>query len=174
MSVLFCSGDEYAYQPVGEFEDAASSMSESDQEQPARRQKAKKPRKQPAASREPARKQPAKEASPVPPTRPSSKHEVFYFRFMGRMKMAWQIHKLHRQISDLQCELYQTKRSLFDSRCEYMDVKWALHEVTCGAGSAAIQLYKAKELLPRVPYAKRSRMGNRLWQALAEMKISQP
>ena len=54
-----------------------------------------------------------------------------------------------------------------------MDVKWALHEVTCCAGSAAIQLYKAKQLLPRVPYNKRSRMGNRLWQALAEMKISQ-
>ena len=73
----------------------------------------------------------------------------------------------------MESQLYHTKCDLFDAESEYMDAKWAVHEVTCGAGSAAIQLYKAKQLLPRVDYNKRSRMGTRLWAALAAMKISQ-
>ncbi len=103
----------------------------------------------------------------------SSKSKVVHFRIMGRLKMAWRAHHMHHKILSLQRKLKRTKQELQRTKWDFLDAKWALHELSNGAANPAIQLYRAGELLERIDYPQRDRIGETIWRAVAAMKSSQ-
>ena len=92
---------------------------------------------------------------------------------MGRQKVAWRAHRMHHRILHLQKKLKRTQNDLEHVRTLFSDAKWALHELSNGAANPAIQLYRARELLDRIPYKKRDEIGEIVWGAAAAMKSSQ-
>ena len=122
----------------------------------------------------------AARAAEVQPIRRSSKPQVAHLRLMGRQKVAWRMHQMRREIFRLAGLLKRTREDLERTRedlelatSKYRDANWALHELSNGAGHPAVQLYRAGELIDRIPYRKRDRMGLLVWRAAAAMKSSQ-
>jgi hypothetical protein len=70
-------------------------------------------------------------------------------------------------------DLERTREDLELATSKFRDANWALHELSNGAGLPAVQLYRAGELIDRIPYHKRDRMGLLVWRAAAAMKSSQ-
>ena len=112
--------------------------------------------------------------------RRSSKPQVAHLRLMGRQKVAWRMHQMRREIFRLAGLLKRTREDLERTRedlelatSKFRDANWALHELSNGAGLPAVQLYRAGELIDRIPYHKRDRMGLLVWRAAAAMKSSQ-
>lgn len=115
----------------------------------------------------------AARAAEVQPMRRSSKPQVAHLRLMGRQKVAWRMHQMRREIFRLAGLLKRTREDLELATSKYRDANWALHELSNGAGHPAVQLYRAGELIDRIPYHKRDRMGLLVWRAAAAMKSSQ-
>ncbi len=82
---------------------------------------------------------------------------------------------MHHRILSLQRKLKHTKQELQRIKWDFLDAKWALHELSNGAANPAIrvQLYRAGELLERIYYPQRDRIGETMWRAVAAMKSSQ-
>ena len=80
---------------------------------------------------------------------------------------------MHRRILHLQKELQRTKTDLALVSSMFSDAKWAMHELSNETANPAIQLYRAGELLDRIPYKKRDLIGELVWGAAAAMKSSQ-
>jgi hypothetical protein len=76
----------------------------------------------------------------------------------------------HKENVKLEKELAVTKQELRSTRIKYNDALWTLHELSNGAGHAAIRLYTAGQLQPRIQYAARSRLQARIWRAESEME----
>ena len=52
---------------------------------------------------------------------------------------------------------------------EYLDTMWTLHELSNGAGHAALNLYRAGQLQERISYEARDRIQARIWRAESAM-----
>ena len=79
----------------------------------------------------------------------------------------------HEKNVRLAKELAVTKLELRNERRKNRDTLWALHEISNGAGHAAINLYNAGELQKRIPYFDRNQIGERIWTAKNQMDREQ-
>ena len=79
----------------------------------------------------------------------------------------------HEKNVRLAKELAVTKLELRNERRKSRDTLWALHEISNGAGHAAISLYNAGELQKRIPYFERNQIGERIWTAKNQMDREQ-
>jgi hypothetical protein len=75
----------------------------------------------------------------------------------------------HQKQVKLEKELARTKEQLKMTEKERSEVMWTLHELTNGAGQAALSLYRAGQLQERIAYEIRDRMQGRIWRAEAAM-----
>ena len=150
-----------SFEPAEDEKVGPDSLSEEEEEAPR-----KKPKTAARAAR-PAR------AAEVEPMRRSSKPQVAHLRLMGRQKVAWRMHQMRREIFRLAGLLKRTREDLELATSKFRDANWALHELSNGAGHPAVQLYRAGELIDRIPYHKRDRIGLLVWRAAAAMKSSQ-
>lgn len=109
----------------------------------------------------------------VQPRNRSSKPQVVHLRLMGRQRVAWRMHLLRREILRLANVLKRTRVESERWASRYWDANMALHELSNGAGAPATQLYRAGELVDRIPYRTRDHIGELVWRASAAMKASQ-
>jgi hypothetical protein len=65
----------------------------------------------------------------------------------------------------LERELALAKADAREQKSMYMEALWTLHELSNGAGIAAIALYRAGQLQERIPYEARNRLQTRIWNA---------
>ncbi len=77
----------------------------------------------------------------------------------------------HEQQVKLEKELARTQErlKLKPEDVECCDYLWTLHELSNGAGHAAVNLYRAGQLQARIPYIARDRTQQRIWRAGAAM-----
>ena len=71
----------------------------------------------------------------------------------------------HEKNVQLERELALAKKDLRRQESMYRDALWTLHELSNGAGHAAIKLYRAGQLQERIPYEARNRLQTRIWNA---------
>ena len=83
------------------------------------------------------------------------------------------MHQMRREIFRLANELKRTRVELERWISKNRDTNIALHELSNGAGAPATQLYRAGELIDRIPYHKREHIGELVWRASAAMKALQ-
>ena len=78
-----------------------------------------------------------------------------------------------RQPAREECEarekLTRTQQELRRKDEEYLDTMWTLHELSNGAGHAALNLYRAGQLQERISYEARVRIQARIWRAESAM-----
>ena len=75
----------------------------------------------------------------------------------------------HEKNVKLEKELTRTQQELRRKDKEYLDTMWTLHELSNGAGHAALNLYQAGQLQERISYEARDRIQARIWRAEAAM-----
>ena len=75
----------------------------------------------------------------------------------------------HDQQVKLEKELARTQERLKMKDLECRDYLWTLHELSNGAGHAAVNLYRAGQLQERIPCTARDRTQQRIWRAEAAM-----
>lgn len=71
----------------------------------------------------------------------------------------------HEKNVQLERELALAKKDLRRQESMYREALWTLHELSNGAGHAAIKLYRAGQLQERISYEARNRIQARLWDA---------
>ena len=71
----------------------------------------------------------------------------------------------HKKNVKLDRELALTTMELRRQESMYTEALWTLHELSNGAGHAAIKLYKAGQLQERISYEARNRIQARIWDA---------
>ena len=75
----------------------------------------------------------------------------------------------HEKNVKLEKELTRTQQELRRKDEEYVDALWTLHELSNGAGQAAMNLHRAGQLQVRISYEARDRIQARIWRAEAAM-----
>ena len=75
----------------------------------------------------------------------------------------------HQKQVKLEKELVRTQERLKLKAQECSEYLWTLHELSNGAGHAALSLYRAGQLQERISYASRDRIQARIWRAEAAM-----
>ena len=75
----------------------------------------------------------------------------------------------HEKNVKLEKELTRTQQELRRKDEEYLDTMWTLHELSNGAGHAALNLYRAGQLQERISYEARERIQARIWRAESAM-----
>ena len=75
----------------------------------------------------------------------------------------------HEKNVKLEKELTRTQQELRSKDEEYLDALWTLHELSNGAGQAALNLYRAGQLQERNSYETLERIQARLWRAESAM-----
>ena len=75
----------------------------------------------------------------------------------------------HQKQVKLEKELARTQEHLKQKEIERSDVMWTLHELSNGAGQAALSLYRAGQLQERIAYETRDRIQGHIWRAEAAM-----
>ena len=75
----------------------------------------------------------------------------------------------HEKNVKLEKELTRTTQELRRKDKECLDTMWTLHELSNGAGQAALNLYRAGQLQQRISYDARNRIQARLWNAESAM-----
>ena len=76
---------------------------------------------------------------------------------------------LHQKIVQLEKDLALAKREAQRQESKYREALWTLHELSNGAGHAAIKLYRAGQLQMRISYDARNRIQTRIWDAESAM-----
>ena len=66
-------------------------------------------------------------------------------------------------------ELVLTQAEFKLKEQQYTEALWTLHELSNGAGHAAMNLYRAGQLQDRIDYGARNRTQARIWRAEAAM-----
>jgi hypothetical protein len=76
-----------------------------------------------------------------------------------------------RQPATEECEAREraTRAELKLKEQQYTEALWTLHELSNGAGHAAMNLYRAGQLQDRIDYGARNRTQARIWRAEAAM-----
>ena len=69
----------------------------------------------------------------------------------------------------LEKELTRTQQELRRKDEDYLDAPWTLHELSNGAGHAAVNLYQQGQLQEIISYETRDRIQARLWRAESAM-----
>jgi uncharacterized small protein (DUF1192 family) len=77
----------------------------------------------------------------------------------------------HEKIVKLEKELVRTQEQLKLKDNDFRETMWTLHELTNGAGQAALSLYRAGQLQKRISYDTRARIQSRIWRAEAAMNL---
>ncbi len=76
---------------------------------------------------------------------------------------------LEKALKDSKEDLEKSKKEVRRKDSQYKDALFALHELSNGAGHAAVKLYKAGQLQDRIHYDARNRTQSRIWNAEKEM-----
>jgi hypothetical protein len=76
---------------------------------------------------------------------------------------------LEKALADSKQDLEESKKEVSRKDTLYQDALFALHELSNGAGHAAIKLYKAGQLQERIHYDSRNRIQAKLWHAEEQM-----
>ena len=71
----------------------------------------------------------------------------------------------HEKNVKLERELAVAKKELRSQESMHSETLWTLHELSNGAGQAAIKLYRAGQLQERISYEARNRIQARIWDA---------
>ena len=77
----------------------------------------------------------------------------------------------HEKNVKLERELALKTTELRRQESMYSEALWTLHELSNGAGHAAIKLYKAGQLQERISYEARNRIQARIWDAEKAMDL---
>jgi hypothetical protein len=75
----------------------------------------------------------------------------------------------HEKNVQLEKDLALAKAESQRRESKYREALWTLHELSNGAGHAAIKLYRAGQLQMRISYEARNRIQARIWNAEKEM-----